>query len=361
MTHQCSLVVGLMSGTSADGIDVAVLETDGEGHTVPLGHQTFEYASDLRQRLLDIASQDVSLVEAILLERQLTDLHGDAVLQLVHELRVDRSTIEVVGFHGHTIRHVPEHRLTWQLGNGRRLARMLGIPVVYDFRRADLLAGGQGAPLAPLFHAALLESRPGEQVVLNLGGVANITWRSFDGGIRAGDTGPGCGLLDQWIHRHTGQAYDRDGQWAAAGQVDEDWLHMALGTHVFFSRTLPKSADRFEFSDLDVSHLSVADGAATLCALTAQSVADAIRRWGAPETCWVAGGGVHHPTMMRMLGDRIGNVKSISELGVSPDALEALCFGWMAVRHLRKLPTSLPTTTGASRATVGGSLVTPPQ
>ena len=290
----------------------------------------------------------------------MTALHAAAVRECCAALDVELERIGVVGFHGHTMRHVPAQGLTWQLGDGQALANSIGRTVVYDFRQADMAAGGQGAPLAPLYHQALLASRARPQLVLNLGGVGNITWIGKDDQIIAGDTGPGCGLLDAWVQAHGQLAFDRDGTIALRGTIDEELVARALDQIPYFSKPLPKSADRYEFGQIDVSELSLEDGAATLCGVTVEAVLRCVDQLPAPPVeCWVSGGGRHHPLMMRLLAERLPHVQPMSVCGCNEDLLEAECFAWLAVRRLRNLPTSLPETTGARQPVSGGVVVRP--
>lgn len=359
------LALGLMSGTSADGIDVALVRTDGESLIDPLGGTTVPYESSFRRRLLQLARHDVPLLEVLRVQQQLTDLHASAIRVACEQLATSPDDLDVVGFHGHTVRHLPAEHLSWQIGNGSQLAQRIGRPVVCDFRQADLAAGGQGAPLAPLYHQAILRNWATAhdlklpQMALNLGGVANLTWFDQDQ-IISGDTGPGCGLLDAWVERHTGQSMDRDGELALHGRVHGDLVSAILADFEFFQQPLPKSADRFDFDAIDLDGLSLQDGAATLCALTVGGVAAAVATLPQPPRhVWVTGGGGKHPLMMQLLQDKFSpsQVAPISTVGHHPDLLEAECFAWLAVRRLRGLPTSLPSTTGARVATCGGQLV----
>ncbi len=355
------LALGLMSGTSADGMDAALIRTDGESLVQPLGGTTIPYEATFRQSLLQLATRDVPLVEVLRVEQHLTQLHAQAVHAACRLSGTLLHDVDIVGFHGHTIRHLPAARLSWQMGNGSLLAQLVGRPVVCHFRQADLAAGGEGAPLAPLYHHALMSraataGRGMPQMVLNLGGVANLTWFD-DSRIIAGDCGPGCGLIDAWVEQHTGDRMDRDGALAGAGRIHEDLVRAATDGLDFFQRPLPKSADRFDFDDVDVSRLSLEDGAATLCALTVRGVTQAVSQLPQrPQQVWITGGGARHPLMMSLLRKALGNVEPISHAGHDPDLLEAACFAWLAVRRLRGLPTSLPTTTGARVATCGGQL-----
>ena len=350
--------VGLMSGTSADGVDVAALHTDGESAIKYLGSSTAPYPADVRNALLRVAEHDVPLVKVLRIEQQITKIHAQTVQRLLNDVSLAPPDVHVIGFHGHTIRHLPDEELTWQIGNALLLSEQTGIRVVGDFRRRDMAAGGTGAPLAPLYHAALLPDDIETPVaVLNIGGVANMTWIGADGTVLAGDTGPGCGLLDQWCQSHTGKPFDRDGELALQGRVNQESVQRSLD-QPFFEQPFPKSADRFDFGHIDMSHLSPADGAATLCAITAAAIAAAMQQMPTmPKRTFISGGGGQHPVLMQQLRERLAGIASVSDIGWRPDSLEAECFAWLAVRSLQGLPLSLPSTTGARRPT-GGGMVT---
>jgi anhydro-N-acetylmuramic acid kinase len=355
------LAIGLMSGTSADGVDAALIRTDGQALVEFIAGVTLPYDSTLRRSLLAAAHLDAPLTDVLRLERALTNAHVEACRELLSQAAGKvrgASDVQIVGFHGHTLRHVADERMTWQIGDASWLAEQLSIPVVGDFRRRDLAAGGQGAPLAALYHRQLLVNQDLPAAILNLGGVANLTWVGADDELLAGDVGPGCGLLDAWTAATTGEPFDRDGRLAQAGRVDEPCVRQALKIG-YFSRPLPKSADRYDFDDIDVRHLSSADGAATLCAITAEATARCVAMLPAPpRAVWVTGGGVHHAELMRMLAERLPKLHGIEVLGQRPDSLEAECFAWLAVRRVRSLPTTAPGATGCRRITCGGSLTT---
>lgn len=352
-----TLAIGLMSGTSGDGVDAALLDTDGEAKIGFLGGLTLPYEDDLRQRLIEASQHDMPLVEVLRIEREITLHHVAAVRQLLESHPKQAKKVALVGFHGHTVRHVPGEGITLQIGNPWLLSSELALPVVGDFRRCDMAGGGQGAPLVAMFHRALFAKETRPTMVLNLGGVANVTWLGPNDEIIAGDTGPGCGLIDEWAQTMADLPHDRDGQLALAGRVDPATVEAALETP-FFNHPLPKSADRFDFDHVDVSTLSVEDGAATLCAVTAEAVFRAVKRLPQmPKTTWVTGGGVHHPVIMRMLGERLGKIKTVDEFGLNPDTLEAECFAWLAVRHQRGLPLTIPETTGCREPLSGGVTV----
>jgi anhydro-N-acetylmuramic acid kinase len=344
--------IGLMSGTSLDGIDVAIVATDGRQRAEPGPALTVPYSPTLRERLRGVLGGSGPVAEV---ERALTEAHAAAVGRFVAAHGV---AAEVIGFHGHTVLHRPAERRTWQIGDGALLASLTGIDVVCDFRSADVAAGGEGAPLVPLFHAALAAALDKPLAVLNIGGVANVTWLGAeDGAILAFDTGPGNAPIDDWALRHLGQPVDRDGALARAGRVDAARLAAFLA-HPFFDRRPPKSLDRDDFSAFGDAGLGAADGAATLTAMTAAAIARAAAHFPAPVGRWlVTGGGRHNPALMAELARRLGApVAPVEAAGWDGDALEAQAFAYLAVRALEGLPLSLPSTTGVARPMTGGRL-----
>ena len=351
--------LGLMSGTSLDGIDAALIRTDGEQVYEFGPWLTLAYEAGLRQDLREIVEGKGG--NATEVEVALTEAHAAAASALMAEAGCGNEKIHLVGFHGHTVWHDPAHRGTHQLGDGALLARRLAIDVVNDFRAADVAAGGQGAPFAPLYHRALARTmKPAlapPVAVLNLGGVANITWIGNDNRLSAFDTGPGCALIDDWLLARSGAAFDRDGALAAVGRVDEAVLSILL-RDPYFSAPPPKSLDRNAFDSARLAALSDRDGAATLVAFTAQAVALGLER--CPEKArrlFVTGGGRHNPSMMSALAERTGvPVEPVETLGWRGDALEAEAFAFLAVRSLRGAVLSLPETTGVSQPQCGGVL-----
>jgi len=346
-----------MSGTSLDGIDVAMIETDGLIHVAPGPSLTIPYPHDFREKLRQVLGGS-GAVDAV--EAELTGLHAEAVEHFLGHFALPAP--DIVGMHGHTILHRPAERRTWQLGDGAALAQRLGIDVVADFRAADVAAGGEGAPLAPLFHAALASPLPKPFAVLNLGGVGNVTWigsgeigDSQD--ILAFDTGPGNALIDDWVRRHTGAAADFDGALARTGRARETHVARFLEDR-YFARRPPKSLDRDDFRDAVPHGLSLADGAATLTEMTAAAVAACRRYFPAPAREWlVCGGGRHNPALMAALARRLdASVRPVEAAGWDGDALEAQAFAYLAVRAAAGLPLSLPSTTGVPRPMPGGRL-----
>lgn len=352
--------LGLMSGTSVDGVDVALIETDGE-RIASLGPcLTVPYADDMRRLIRAAFGAELPSDATRAAERAVTEAHAAAVQRWSAEQGIALSTIDLVGFHGQTITHRPERRFTWQIGDGAALARSLGVRVVNDLRGADVAAGGQGAPLVPIYHAALAADLPRPLAVVNIGGVANVTWVGADESLLAFDTGPGNGPIDDWCMRRAGQRYDKDGMLAATGTVDRTRLEH-FSEHRFFARIPPKSLDRGDFSDAWVEGLGAADGAATLTAGTARALALAARYFPASVVQWViCGGGARNPTLLRMIAEETrGKVVTAADLGWDGDGLEAQAFGFLAVRSLRGLPLTFPTTTGAPQPLTGGTLHLP--
>jgi anhydro-N-acetylmuramic acid kinase len=362
--------LGLMSGTSLDGIDAALIDTDGErvARFGAVGYRPYaDGERDLLHRALAAATALTNraarpgvLAEA---EALVTQAHAEAVEDFLRAHAIARRDIAVVGFHGQTVLHRPERRLTVQIGDGAALARRVGVPVVYDLRAADVAAGGQGAPLVPVFHRALVENlhRPHPIAVLNVGGVANVSYIDGAADLIACDTGPGNALIDDFMRARSGAPCDRDGATAAQGRIDEAWLAGALA-HPFFALPPPKSLDRNAFASLDASGLALAEGAATLTAFTAAAVAAVVPHLPrAPRSWIVAGGGARNPTLMRMLAARLkpATVESAQGVGWSSDAIEAQAFAFLALRCLNGLPITFPGTTGAPRPMTGGVLARP--
>jgi len=362
--------LGLMSGTSLDGVDIALIETD--GHAIqrfgPVGERPFtaEERALLRgalvdaQALTDRHARPGRLAEA---EAMITDAYADTIRDFLAGR--DSEPVAVVGVHGQTVLHRPQDRLTVQLIDADALARRCGLPVVHDLRGADIAAGGQGAPLVPVFHQALARGAGLDLpvAVVNVGGVANVTWIGDSDSLMAFDTGPGNALLDDWVHRHTGEAMDRDGALAANGAVDEGVLS-ALEERLsdYLAQEPPKSLDRLDLGTGDaLGGLSVEDGAATLTAFTARCLARALDHLrDAPKSWIVSGGGARNRALMHALDDALpGKVTTADALGWRGDFIEAQAFAFLAVRSLHGLPITFPGTTGARHPLTGGSLIHP--
>jgi len=355
--------IGLMSGTSLDGVDAALLHTDGNIVKAFGPALTVPYSPSFRHALRGVLGERGGAGRIAEVERKLTLYHAEAVKRLLRAAALGPEDIDVIGFHGQTIGHYPDQGRTRQIGDGGLLARETGIRVVYDFRSADMAAGGQGAPLVPVYHAALARDLEMPVAVVNLGGVANVTYIPAPGAdLLAFDTGPGNALIDDLALRHTGEAIDTDGALAASGTVDDALLADML-RDPFFAQKPPKSLDRDAFAAFGerVAHLDPADGAATLTAFTAASVARA-RDWlpEAPRLWLVSGGGRRNPVLMRALSERLESaVAPVESVGWDGDALEAQAFAFLAVRTLRGLPLTFPGTTGVAAPQRGGRVATP--
>ncbi len=361
--------IGLMSGTSMDGVDVAFIETDGEG-VVRQGPSFFLAYGEADRALLRAALADaVKLVDRdarpgalAAAEAMITERHAEAVEAFLSAEGIAPGSIDVVGFHGQTVLHRPERKLTVQIGDGAALARRLRIPVIFDLRAADVAAGGQGAPLVPVFHRALVEDVgiKAPVALVNIGGVANITFVAPGMDPIACDTGPGNALIDDLMLARTGAPIDRDGRTARAGKCDQQALATLLA-HPFFDAPAPKSLDRNAFSLEPVARLSTLDAAATLVEFTAEAIARALRQMPeAARLLVVCGGGARNPTIMEALARRTNTqVETADALEWSVDAMEAQAFAYLAARSLRGLPLTYPTTTGVARAMCGGVLEMP--
>lgn len=362
-------VIGLMSGTSLDGVDAAVIRTDGEAVVEPGAAVSIPYDRPQRvfiQRAIKAAiegrdaSQDIDSASTAL-----TKAHVDAVQRVMEEAGLAAADVDYLGFHGQTILHRPARDpasvgFTWQIGEPDMLAEQTGIDVIYDFRSADVEEGGEGAPLAPVYHAARVRTlgRPHPVAVLNLGGVSNVTYVPPGGDDRkllAFDCGPANGLLDEWMELKTGETMDKNAALARTGRSHDEVLRMML-RHPFLHRTPPKSLDRYDFKLDPVLALSPADGAATLTAFSAVCVARAAEHLPERPGEWiVCGGGRHNPLLMEALGAALSApVRAAEEVDWRGDFIEAECFGYLAARVAAGLPTSFPLTTGVRTPTCGG-------
>jgi anhydro-N-acetylmuramic acid kinase len=359
--------IGLMSGTSLDGIDVALLETDGDGIVVRGPSQTFGYDEEQRALLARALEQASALTDRNArpgdlaeIERQSTLWHAQAVHSFCDKLSVTPSDISIIGYHGQTVLHRPEKALTVQLGLGALLAKQTGVPVAYDLRAADMRAGGQGAPLVPVYHRALagfVAERP--VAFVNIGGVANVTWIGADGELVAFDTGPGNALIDDWMIQHTGVARDEGGMAGLSGRAHESVVAQFMGDS-FFERPGPKSLDRNSFHSIHLEGLSVADGAATLATVTARSIAASQSHFPEEPQAWViCGGGRYNGAIMKNLRRLLPNVQAAEAYELNGDAMEAEAWAYLAVRSVRGLPLTFPRTTGVAKAITGGVIVKP--
>jgi anhydro-N-acetylmuramic acid kinase len=370
-----ALHLGLISGTSADGIDAALVRFDdraaGANAAELLAARTYAYPAALRSQLLDHSQGDALLSLDALgeLDHRIGSAFADAAAALLANAGIDASELAAIGSHGQTLRHRPSGPapFTLQLGDPSLLAERLGVTVVADFRRRDVAAGGQGAPLAPAFHAAVLRSADEDRAVLNLGGIANLSLLPREGAVIGFDSGPANGLMDAWVQRELGRPYDADGAFAASGRCDETLLARLLD-EPYFALPAPKSSGRDHFHlgwlEARLAGLTLApqDVQATLLELTAQSCADALRSAlpGAARLL-VCGGGVHNRHLMARLAELLTpiQVQSSAAFAIDPDFMEAMAFAWLARETLAGRPGNLPSVTGARGPRVLGAVFPP--
>lgn len=361
--------IGLMSGTSLDGIDIALMETDGADRVRRICGVTDAYPDEFKARLRAALREAAGMTDRNArpgtlgsVEQELTERHANALLRFMGNLALQPSSVDLVGFHGQTVLHRPAHGpdpgLTVQLGDGARLSQLTGVDVVYDLRAADVAAGGQGAPLVPVYHRALAAALPQRPVAfVNIGGVANVTWIGRDGHMVAFDTGPGNAMIDDWMASRTGVGCDTDGATAARGKVHDDYVAEYL-RHSHFSAPAPKSLDRNAFAVEMVDSLGVEDGAATLTAFAAAAIARAREHMPAEPLLWVvAGGGRRNRTLMSLLAGHVENAVVPAEaVGLDGNSMEAEAWAYLAVRSYRGYPLTYPGTTGVDKPTRGGVL-----
>jgi len=364
-THEAERYVGLMSGTSLDGVDAVLAEIDSTGHPRLINTHYLPYTDNLRAQLLALhASQPDEIHLAACAANELAQLYATAIEAVLDGLAPD--SVRAIGCHGQTLRHRPADGYTLQIGNAALLAELTGITVVADFRSRDIAAGGQGAPLVPAFHARVLQHPGRHHVIANIGGIANITDLPESGPVRGWDTGPGNMLLDAWIKRHHGARYDRDGAWAASGSIQPRLL-AALTQHAYLPLPPPKSAGREQFNldwldailgKLDQT-IDPADVQATLLEFTALSLCDAVKReCGGVQALYVCGGGAHNGMLMQRITAHLPNVQvaTTAALGIEPDWVEALAFAWLARQTLHHEAGNLPAVTGARGARILGAI-----
>lgn len=359
MNKKLYTVIGLMSGTSLDGIDAALIKTDGYDIIEPIGFITTPYSKELQDKLRDcLGKKEDSDGFIAATEREMTRAHTEAVTALLTKHNLTAADIDAIGFHGHTIHHEPDHHFTWQIGDGELLATETEVDVICDLRKNDVNNGGQGAPLMPLYQAARLRNAKIDipVAILNIGGVSNITYIGTDGTLIAFDTGPGNALLNDWVKEQTGEEFDQDGLYAAQGQVDNTLLAKWL-THDYFDKAPPKSLDRDEWQTEGLKALLMEDGAATLTAFTVHAIAKSAEHLpAAPKHIYVTGGGRHNLHMMNELAAKTGiRTRPVEDLNWSGDSLEAEGFAYFAVRSLLGEPITFPSTTGCPKPLSGGT------
>lgn len=360
--------IGVMSGTSLDGVDIVIADFDSESACQVIHAETVPYPADLRQHLLQLVEHPhCALMTLGNLDSELGTFIGQSITSVLAQCQLSASDIEAIGSHGHTVFHAPDSASAFslQIGNAHVIAEITGITTIADFRQRDLAVGGQGAPLVPAFHQAMFSSASAARAIVNIGGIANVTLLDPIQPVLGFDTGPGNTLMDNWIYQHLGQAFDANGNWAKQGQCNEDLL-ASLQSDPYFQRDVPKSTGR-EYFHLNwlSSHLEAlpepllaVDVQATLLALTASTIAQAIEQYSPTvDQVLVCGGGARNPVLMQALQDQFNQitVDSTASAGLDPDWVEGCAFAWLAQRHLAQLPGNLPSVTGASRPVVLGA------
>jgi anhydro-N-acetylmuramic acid kinase len=363
-------IIGLMSGTSMDGIDIALIRTDGNAVSEFGPFRTYDFSEPDRNKVKaalivarTVSARDERPADMARAEEMITERHIEAVERFIADFAVERHDVDAVGFHGQTVFHDPAKALTIQIGDGQELADRLDMPVVWDMRADDIAAGGQGAPLAPAFHRALADSAdlPRPAVFLNIGGVANITWIGPEGDLVAFDCGPGNALIDDWIRAGTDDAFDRDGAIARSGAAPQADKLEALLRDEYFHRPPPKSLDRDHFTIPGLSDMEVPGGARLLTQFSVEAIARSVSLLPADPEIWVAtGGGRRNKFMMEMLADALdGRLVQAEDCGFDGDAIEAQAFAYLAARRLEDLPLTFPGTTGIAQPLTGGRLSLP--
>lgn len=367
-----ALYVGLMSGTSMDAVDAALIDISIDGLNL-LRYRQYAYPKPIVVQLREARCRDLNLDQVAQLDVCVGSFFGEACMRLLEEAEVDPLAVTAIGSHGQTLRHRPDATppYTLQVGDPNRIAQITGISTVSDFRRMDMALGGQGAPLTPAFHQACFGVDQASRVVLNIGGIANITILPREPGaaVQGFDTGPGNALMDDWIRRHKGAPMDLDGRWAASGRVEPRLLSVLLDDP-YLALMPPKSICRgyFDLAWLErhlasLQPVSPADVQATLLEYTAETIARAVERFaGDAREVLVCGGGCHNRRLMDVLAARLPtyHVKSTADVGMDPDAVEAAAFAWLAWRRLQELPGSLPSVTGARGPAILGAVYEPP-
>ena len=360
--------LGLMSGTSADAVDLVIVDFK-DNKIELLGSHSLSLSSEIRQQIHALSTPNHNEIDRLgELDQQLGKLFAESINQLLHKYQLTPQQVIAVGSHGQTIRHRPpgllQHPFTLQIGDPNVIAELTGITTVADFRRRDMAAGGQGAPLVPAFHQAVFQSQVIDRAIVNIGGMANITWLPTSGKTLGFDTGPGNVLMDAWIVQNLGNAYDANGDWAASGKIDSGLLQKLLA-HSFFNQPAPKSTGREAFNGEWLNHelagknLPAVDVQATLLALTAHSIANDINKLTATDCeVFVCGGGAYNLKLMDELSKLMPSAKvaSTAKLGIAPEWIEAMAFAWLARQTMLRKNGNLSAVTGAQREVILGGV-----
>ena len=368
MGSRSNLFIGLMSGTSVDGADIAIADFDQQPPEILYCH-TRPYPDELAHRIRQITrAHNITIDQLCQLDVEIARFYANVVNQALSSATIAPDSICAIGCHGQTIHHNPDKNpiYTLQIGDPNTLSAKTGITTVADFRRRDMALGGQGAPLAPAFHQFMFRTRDCDRIIINIGGIANITHLPADPDkqVIGFDTGPGNTLLDNWIHKHQARYFDDNGAWAASGRVIGDLLKSMLTNESYFSKPLPKSTGTEYFclewlNAFSPDNYKPADVQATLLDLSAQTIVRGIHQLeGEGTECYVCGGGVHNQQLLRRLRSLLpgASVTSTAELGLDPDYVEAIAFAWLARQTINGQAGNLPSVTNASASTILGGI-----
>ena len=355
-------VLGLTSGSSLDGVNASIIVTDGVDVFEKVKTFDIPYDDNLREALRHMQKNFAKMNddEKVRIEKSLTDFH----IGIAREILYDYSGIELIGFSGHIICHKPSEHILYQIGNEQKIADELGVKVIGRFRNADILAGGQGAPLSPIYHASMVQNIEKPLVIVDIGGISSITFVGQNGELIAFDSGPGNAAINEWVNKHGGMYMDYNGKLGITGHINDEVLS-AMMKHKYLKLLPPKATDSNTFRDKleHLEGLSLEDGAATVTAFVATSILKAIDDFipVTPKKIIVCGGGAKNPTLVRFLKQRSIGMEVITsiEYGFDPLGIEADAFGFLAVRRLQCMPTSYPFTTGASQEVIGGEIFEP--
>lgn len=352
-----------MSGTSMDGIDLALIESDGKNIIKTQDFLYYPYEKSFKEKLASLINQAPTTLQQIrLIENELTILHANLVNNFLHEKKITPAEIDLIGFHGHTILHNPAQKITWQIGNAHLLNSLTKIPVIADFRSADVAAGGQGAPLVPIYHMHLFSTQKQPCAALNIGGISNITF--FNGNdeekIEALDICFGNAPLDDLVKKHLNLNYDKDGFLAKSGNVNFALSNEILQNQIFHSKP-PRSFDRGDFTKIlaPINNLNLNDALASLCYIHAKALAISLEFFSEnPQEIFICGGGRKNHALTDEIKKQLPNIKikTTEEINLNGDAIEAQAFAFLAVRKIKNLPISFRNTTGVDGSCVGGVL-----
>jgi anhydro-N-acetylmuramic acid kinase len=356
--------IGIMTGTSIDGVDIALMETDGIADVKCIDGFSVAFPKEIKEVLQNAtfaASSNQNDEDELLLIKLASDTLTRFCADLLKPFIAKHGNIDIIGFHGQTVLHKPEIGFTWQLGNAQLMADMTGIKTVFRFRENDMNHGGQGAPLVPIYHKALYDAAnlTDATCIINIGGVANLTFIGTDKTIMGFDTGPGNGLIDAYMNETLNLPYDKDGQLASQGMVNETALNKLLDNPAL-RMPPPRSFDRYDFNYKAVEGLSTEDACATLCAFTVKTIAISAEFLPKkPKNWYICGGGLFNQTLYTMLTEEFGTLKSVTDLGTDASLLEAEAFAYLAVRSYKNLPITYPETTGVDYPVSGGIVFMP--